>query len=124
MREGQEIQEIAHRKGRHGALLTSVLKRLFQARGLKYREVAESVGVSEITIKRWMSGRGLTIEQLELLAGIVGIGIVELTELAVADYDTRLPQITREQEEGLARDSLLSMIFSLLLIGWSAVEIK
>ena len=114
----------ARRGGRHGTLLTNVLKRLFQARGLKYRDVARSVGVSEITVKRWMSGRGLTVEQLELLAGVAGIGLPELTELAVADYDTRLPQITREQEEGLARDSLLSMILTLLLIGWSAVEIK
>jgi transcriptional regulator with XRE-family HTH domain len=124
MRSQWEANGTANRGGRHGALLTSVLKRLFQAKGFKYRDVARSVGVSEITVKRWMSGRGLTVEQLEVLAEVAGIGLAELTELAVADYDTRLPQITREQEEGLARDSLLSMIFSLLLIGWSAIEIK
>jgi transcriptional regulator with XRE-family HTH domain len=112
------------KRGRQTALLTATLKRLFQARGLRYRDVADAVGVSEITVKRWMSAADLTIAQTELLCDIAGISFTDLSELAAKDYDARLRQLTMQQEEGLSQDGLLTLIFSLLLSGWTASELR
>jgi transcriptional regulator with XRE-family HTH domain len=111
-------------RSRQAALLTATLKRLFQARGLRYRDVAKTIGVSEITVKRWMSMADLTIGQTELLCDVAGVSFTELCELATKDYDARLRQLTMEQEEGLAQDGLLTLIFSLLLSGWTASELR
>ncbi len=111
-------------KDRQAVLLIGVLKRLFRARGLRYRDVAAAVGVSEITVKRWMTGASLTIVQAERLCDVVGISFIELSEMAAKDYDARQRTLTMQQEEGLSQDGMLTLVFSLLLMGWTATELK
>jgi transcriptional regulator with XRE-family HTH domain len=111
-------------KGRHAALICAELKRLFRAHGLRYRDVAQAIGASEATVKRWMASENFTIDQVETLAHVVGVSFAELTELATKDNDVRLRRLSRAQEEGLTEQHQVLFVFWLLLNGWSAAEIK
>jgi hypothetical protein len=54
----------------------------------------------------------------------VGIGLAELTELAGGDHDTRIRQLSLQQEEALAAEPPLTFLFSLLLQGWTPEEVR
>lgn len=124
VQQKKDIPKPERSRSRQAAQLTATLKRLFQARGLRYRDVAEAIGVSEVTVKRWMSSADLTIAQAELLCDVAGLTFTELSELAAKDHDTRARMLTIQQEEALSKDELLTLVFSLLLAGWTAAELK
>jgi transcriptional regulator with XRE-family HTH domain len=71
-------------RDRNSAIPTilAVLKREFHARDIKYRHIANALGSSEITIKRYMNGRGLTVDVLERLSAVLGISIYDLMDTA------------------------------------------
>src|SRR3984885_6385641 len=59
-------------------LLLRALKSQLKARGLLYHDVAEKLGVSETTVKRYLTGHSLTVEILEDLCGVVDIRLSDL----------------------------------------------
>lgn len=111
-------------KGEHVRLLIDTLKRLFRARGLTYRDIAAGMSVSEVTVKRWFSSQNMTLRTVEDLCDLAEITLPDLMELAARDSDPRLRRLTMEQEQALAESTLLTFIFSLLLNGWSAEELR
>ena len=104
-------------------LLVSSLKRMLRMRGIGYREIAHTLGVSEPTIKRWFAGKALTVERLERLCACADVSLIELVEFATRDADARLRQLTLAQEQGLAEDHELAFIFVIILRGWSPAEL-
>jgi transcriptional regulator with XRE-family HTH domain len=110
--------------GEQVRLMIETLKRLFRGRGLTYREIAVGMAVSEVTVKRWFSSQNMTLRTVEDLCDLAGITLADLTELATQDSDPRLSRLTMEQEQALAESTLLTFIFSLLLNGWSAEELR
>lgn len=104
-------------------LLVSSLKRMLRVRGIGYRDVAASLGVSEPTIKRWFAGKALTVERLEKLCTCADVSLIELVEFATRDADARLRQLSLAQEQGLAEDHELAFIFVIILRGWSPAEL-
>ncbi len=109
---------------RQVATLVEVLKQLFRARGLRYREIAALLGVTERTVKRWFAGSGLTLEIVEDLCNVLGITFLELCEVAEEDLDTRPARLSRDQEQQLFADLQLAFVFILLTHGWTAPEIQ
>lgn len=105
-------------------LLVAALKRLLRAKGLGQRHVAEMLGVSEPTIRRWLAGQGLTLERLEDLCAMVDVNVFELIEFAGQEADARLRQLTLEQERALSKDRLLAFTFTTILRGWSPEELR
>ncbi|MGH8808819.1 MAG: helix-turn-helix domain-containing protein, partial [Noviherbaspirillum sp.] len=104
-------------------LLVNSLKRLLRARGIGYREIAQTLAVSEPTIKRWFAGKGITVERLEDLCAFADVSLIELIEFAAHDADARLRQLSIEQEQALAQDQILAFVFTMILRGWSPDEL-
>lgn len=98
------------------------LKRLFRANGLRYADVADMLGVSEKSVKRYMGGRGVTLAVLEKLCASAGVTVLELAHLADADDAVELVPTTDRQEEAMAADPKLAIAFYLLGIGWTAAR--
>jgi transcriptional regulator with XRE-family HTH domain len=105
------------------ARLVTQIKRLFRAHGLRYVDVADLMGVSEKSIKRYMAGRGITVGVLEKLCACAGITPFELVELATTDERTAPIPTTPAQEDALAGDVRLSITYYLLLLGWTPARI-
>jgi transcriptional regulator with XRE-family HTH domain len=93
-------------------------------RGLRYREIAALLDVTERTVKRWFAGSGLTLQIVEDLCNVLGVTFMELCEVANDDLDTRPTRLGREQERLLFTDLQLAFVFILLNRGWSAQEIQ
>lgn len=106
------------------ARLIETLKSLFRTHGLRQADIAAALKLSRTTLKRRLSGQGLTIDALEALCGLVDVTLAELVELAAVNQDKRLRRLSLEQENSLHADVRLGFIFTRLREGWSAVEIQ
>ncbi|HLG85878.1 MAG TPA: helix-turn-helix transcriptional regulator [Alphaproteobacteria bacterium] len=106
-----------------GERLLATLKQCFKERGLTYKHVARSLGVSEASIKRYFTGGTVTLAQLERMCATVRIGIEDLIARA-ASGDGAVEKLSLAQEEGLARSALTSFVFYLVRHGWTAAEIR
>ena len=104
--------------------LIEALKALFRSHGLRHADIAASLGLSRTTLKRRLSGQGLTIDLLESLCALVDVTLNELFELAAVSDDKRAKRLTLEQENALHADVRLGFIFTRLREGWSASEIQ
>jgi len=91
---------------------------------MRYADVAVLMGVSEKSIKRYMTGRGVTLPLLERLCAIVGMSLGELSTLAGVGGERELPWTTDAQEAVLAAEPKLAIVLALLMSGWNAARIQ
>lgn len=105
-------------------LLLAELKRLLKDRNIRYCDIAEQLGVSETTIKRKLTGHGLSVSVLESVCAIAGIRLIDLAELAARRSDTKAHALSIEQEQGLADAPFTAFIFLLLRYDWTPREIQ
>jgi len=54
--------------------LVDTLKRILKGRGITYATVAAGLGLSEASVKRMFSRRDLTLQRLEDVCRIAGVG--------------------------------------------------
>lgn len=94
------------------------LRAHLKARDLTYRNLADGIGVAEITVKRIFAANDCSIERLE--------EICEFLQLELKDLVKRTPkkrelidQLTVEQEEELARNKKLLMVAVCVMGLWS-----
>ncbi len=117
-----------HPKNLDGAtdetLLLAELKRLLKDRNIRYCDIAEQLDVSETTIKRKLTGHGLSVSMLESVCSIVGVRLIDLAELAARRSDTKIHALSIEQEQGLADAPFTAFIFLLLRYDWTPREIQ
>lgn len=106
------------------ALLLAELKRLLKDRNIRYCDIAEQLNVSETTIKRKLTGHGLSIAMLESVCSIAGVRLIDLAELAARRSDTKAQALSIEQELGLADAPFTAFIFLLLRYDWTPREIQ
>jgi transcriptional regulator with XRE-family HTH domain len=106
------------------ARLIETLKSLFRSHGLRHADIATALKISRTTLKRRLSGQGLTIDQLEALSSLVDVTLGELVELSAVGQDKRLRRLSLEQEKALHEDVRLGFIFTRLREGWTAAEIQ
>jgi transcriptional regulator with XRE-family HTH domain len=102
--------------------LIATLRQRLKAQGHHYRDVAVRLGVSEGTVKRYLSGKAVTIDTLQQLAEIVGLDLLSLASLAQQD-STPLPELTKAQQAVLGKNPLLRLTYFLLFAGWSVAQI-
>lgn len=83
--------------------LIDTLKREFRARNITYGAVAKHIGVSEATLKRMFSEKNFTLQRLDQILQVTGIGFHELS--AMPDDEPRMiSELTWEQEEEIIND--------------------
>jgi len=100
------------------------LKRLLRVQGIPYRKVAEALGVSTVTVKRYFNTDRLTVGRMEEICALLDISLTELAEAVKADDQGRQRGLTQYQEDALARDRMLATVRFLLSNGWTAQEIQ
>ncbi|MFV3307748.1 helix-turn-helix domain-containing protein [Pseudomonas sp. NY15181] len=117
-----------HPKNLDGAtdesLLLVELKRLLKDRNIRYCDIAEQLNLSETTIKRKLTGHGLSVSMLESVCAMAGVRLIDLAELAARRSDSRIQTLSIEQEQGLADAPFTAFIFLLLRYDWTPREIQ
>lgn len=101
------------------AVLRAGLKRL----GWTHRRLAVELGIGEATAKRWLAGKGLTIDRLEALAALAGLSLADLAREAERPSAHLARELTLAQERALADDEFLSFLFMALLGGYDWREV-
>jgi transcriptional regulator with XRE-family HTH domain len=104
-----------------GKLLLT-LKEQLRSKGLHYHDVAVRLKVSEGTIKRYFSGRGVDINVLDRLAQIVGLDLLSLAALA-QQQNTTEPGLTKAQKAALKRSKPSIVVLYYLSIGFTPAQL-
>lgn len=102
-------------------LLLAALRRALKTAGWTQAQLAAELGVGTATIKRWLHGRGLSVEMLTRLSALADTSLANLADdsrVAAQEED----HLTLAQEEALTQDTNLSTIFFLVVNGWPLSE--
>jgi len=102
--------------------LIDILKRVLRQHGVTYAMVAERLGLSKASIKRSFSEKHFTLQRLDAICQMVGIGVIDL----VRQFDEeqhRISHLTYEQETELVSDLKLLLVAVCARNHWSFDEI-
>lgn len=100
-----------------------VLRRNLKRNDLTIAALAKRLTVGEATIKRWLGGRGLTLDRLEQLARLAGLSLAELAEESATLPEHLAVELTFAQERALSEDELMAFVFIVILGGYDWHEI-
>ncbi len=73
--------------------------------------------MGEATVKRWLAGKGLTIDRLEAMARLCGLVLGDLAREAEDAPGELAPEMTLAQEKALSSNIFLSFLFMTILNG-------
>jgi transcriptional regulator with XRE-family HTH domain len=104
-----------------GKLLLA-LKSQLKAKHLSYRDVATQLKISEATVKRYFSGKGVTVDVLQRMADIVGLDLFSLVIVA-QDESSIQRGLSGAQMAALKRPGPLRTVYFQLLGGWTPAQI-
>lgn len=104
--------------------LLKALKQALRQKSIRQSQIAEALGVSDATVRRYLSGQGLTLQILCRLCQIADMRIVDLAEMAHNDQNDLIHQLDIIQEHGLSSSVMCAFVFYLLRYGWSADEVQ
>ncbi len=107
---------------RSESLLIPLRQRL-RAHGWTGRRLALQLGVGEATVKRWLAGRGLTLDRLDQLAVLADTSLAELAQAAERPQSGLAQELTLAQERALSADGFLSFLFMVILGGYDWEEV-
>lgn len=102
--------------------LVGALKRLLKAQGMTYAQLAQRIALSEAAVKRMFSRCTLTVQRVEQICEVLGIGLLELAEHARSGGEP-LTTLSDEQEEDLLREPALMLAMYLVLNNWREEEV-
>lgn len=103
--------------------MVAELRRALRQAGWSARRIAGEFGIGEATAKRWLAGRGLSLERLERLAALAGLSLAELARLADQPSRGLAQELTLAQERALSGDLFLPFLFMTVLGGNQPHEI-
>lgn len=103
--------------------ILAALKDALRQQAWTARRLAAHFQIGEATAKRWLAGKGLTLERLEALAGLCGLSLAELARAAEQPVSGLAQELTLAQERALSSDIFLSFLFMTLLGGNTPAEI-
>lgn len=103
--------------------MLSILRRALRQDGWTARRIAAEFAIGEATAKRWLVGKGLSLERLERLAALVGLTLADLAREAEHPATGLAQELTLAQERALSSDTFLSFLFMTILGGNSPAEI-
>ena len=98
------------------------LRQELRTKGLHYRDVAARLGVSEGTVKRYFSGKGLSLPVLEKLVDVFDLDLLSLMVVAQQLNKTE-PGLSRGQRAALSKSRVAFRVFHFLSIGLTPAQI-
>lgn len=104
------------------AKLVDCTKRLLKQQGFTYKTVAQSLGLSEPSVKRMFATRRLTVERLIDIGNLLGFTLAELAQEA-AISEGRVHSLGEAQECELISDPKLLLVCVCVLNQWTAADI-
>ena len=104
------------------ARITEALKRCLKARGMTYASLAVALELSEASVKRLFSSGSFTLKRVEQICRVLDLDFLELARLAHGEANTA-SRLSTTQEQALAANPRLLLVFHLLLGDWNADEI-
>lgn len=102
--------------------LISTIKRQLKSQRLTYRDVANSLKVSEPSVKRMFASGRITIDRMVQLSHLLGYTLAELSKEAQT-AQLRLSALTEKQEREVVSDPILLLIAVCALNHWDIDEI-
>jgi transcriptional regulator with XRE-family HTH domain len=102
------------------ATLLQSIRTTLRARNMTYRQLATALGVSEPTVKRYLSRGDFTLNRLDAICAALDLSLADLVQ---APSTALLTTLSQEQERALVRDPRLLLITYLLVNGWTWAEI-
>ena len=103
--------------------LIATLKKALKAHDLTYRDVAESLGLSEASVKRTFAEQSFTLDRLEQICLLMDWEITDLIKAMEAEKD-RISELTEAQEREFVSDIKLLLMAFLVVNGWMSEEIE
>lgn len=114
---------VAMRSSGDSPALLAALRQQLRQGGWTARKLAAHFAIGEATAKRWLAGRGLTLDRLEMLSALCGLTLAELARAAEAPPAGLAGELTLAQERALSADIFLSFLFMTILGGNTPAEI-
>ena len=104
--------------------ILETLKRCLRARGMTYRALAKSIGLSESSVKRLFADGSFTLARLEQVWGALEMTVADLLRMVGGTSAAReqSDSLSLEQERILVRNPTLLACFYLLLNGHSIAD--
>lgn len=102
--------------------MLSVLRRHLRKDGWTILRLSREIGVGEATVKRWLAGKGLTIDRLEAMARLCGLVLGDLAREAEDAPGELAHELTLAQEKALSSNIFLSFLFMTILNGVQPTE--
>ena len=103
--------------------LFSHLKAILRTREMTYADVAERMGVSEVTIKRIFADKDCKLSRLSALCQAVGVDLHELIEVESQAIPVSTP-LQPEQSRALAKDRSLLGVFMMLVSRYQPEQLQ
>lgn len=103
--------------------LLAALRRHLRREGWSARRLADSFQIGEATAKRWLAGKGLTLDKLESLAALCGMTLADLARETERPPEGLAQELTLAQERALSSDVFLAFLFMTILGGNRPEEI-
>ena len=103
--------------------IMNTLKIALKNNGKTYKDVGSTLNLSESSVKRLFSTNKITLERIEEICDVIDISIFDLMQLAENSSASITRKTTLEQENILASDDDLFMVFYLLVSRWSVEDI-
>jgi transcriptional regulator with XRE-family HTH domain len=102
------------------SVLVAGIKARLRAQGMRYRELAARIGVSEPTIKRDLASGNFSLRRLDAICQVLGVGV---SDLAQPPESAPITQLTEQQEQALVSDPRVLLVTYLVTNDWSFAEI-
>lgn len=103
--------------------MLAVLRRHLRQAGWTVPRLARELGIGEATAKRWLAGKGVTLDRLDALARLAGLTLGDLARDAEDPPSGLAHELTLAQEKALSANIFLSFLFMALLNGIPPDEI-
>lgn len=84
-------------------IIIKELKKVMKLRGITYRQVSKSLGISEVTVKRLFSARDGSLNRISEICQLVGVSLVDLVS-TLSKKEGNVFKFTEKQELFFSRN--------------------
>lgn len=109
--------------GNEAQALVQALRRHLRREGWTARRIAAQFAIGEATAKRWLAGKGLTLDRLQRLSALCGLTFADLARETEQPPEDLAQELTLAQERALSADPFLAFLFMAILGGNAPSEL-